>query len=85
MIYLKSCPLCKGEAVFDYVSQVRSPWSRVGIDSMGFTVRCVRCGCTIPSKMTREQAAFTWNTRPEEGLMGRLRRMFKKGKEDGKA
>ena len=65
MTELKPCPLCGGDAVYVYTPMVRAPWSDVGLDTMGITVVCGQCGCTIPSNMVQESVAEKWNRRTD--------------------
>ena len=66
-IELKPCPLCGSANVkMHTTSQVRSCWSRIGWDAIGYTVECMDCGCTIPSDIGKNYAAATWNRRDEK-------------------
>lgn len=62
---LKPCPFCGGEAEFMYVSGLRHPWSGVQADALAVTVCCVRCGGTIPSKLSTKSAIDAWNRRAD--------------------
>lgn len=62
---LKPCPLCGSDAKYEQTSQVRGPWSYAGLNAMGITVICTRCGCTIPSGMYQEDVTKRWNRRAE--------------------
>lgn len=60
---LLPCPLCGGDAEWVTTQGVRSPWSMVMLDALGTSVQCTRCGCTVPSKMSLDDARDAWNAR----------------------
>lgn len=60
---LLPCPLCGGEAEWVTTQGIRDPWSMVCLDTLGTSVQCGECGCTIPSGMDLEDVRDRWNGR----------------------
>ena len=60
---LLPCPLCGADAEWVTTHGIRSPWSMVRLDALGTSVQCMECGCTIPAKMSLDEARDAWNRR----------------------
>lgn len=63
MVKLKKCPLCGGTALYQPTAQIKAPWQPEGLDAMGVSVVCQKCGCTIPSELNADNVAEVWNKR----------------------
>ena len=67
MTELKTCPCCKGEALYVYTANVgRQSSGNACLDAGGIAVECSECGLITQGYMSQEKAAEAWNRRAGE-------------------
>lgn len=71
---LKPCPFCGNKAHTITTSNIRAPWSNVGLNALGVAVVCDVCGATQPAQMDEEKAVEYWNRRAEHAIDATLGR-----------